>query len=457
MVLFLTPFNHSSFAHYQQAKLSAPDANTDDRFGISVAIDGSTAVVGAYQADSIGLNSGAAYVFELIDSNWVQQQKLTASDGAPGDQFGRSVAIEANTIIVGAYLDDTNDPNTGSAYVFYRSGSVWTQYQKLTAPDAGAGDNFGGSVAISSDTIVIGAYGNDNYTGCAYVFTRVGPTWTFQQKLTASDASELDYFGYSAAIDANTLIVGAYNDDHPGHPDAGSAYVFQRQDQTWIQSAILRASDAGFGDHFGFSVALDGNCAVIGAYECEINGVSDAGAAYVFTMSDAGWTQQQKLFDDDPGPGEDFGRSVAIEKNVIFAGCVNDSLDGLQTGSVFEFLRNDSTWFQQHCLTARDANAEDNFGFSVSVSGRHLIVGAPYSDPNGLSSGSAYIFDDILAADLDGDSDVDFADFAVFATAWLTSPAQPAYNLACDLAIPPDCFIDVLDLQILCHSWLAGK
>jgi hypothetical protein len=457
IILAQMTFNCSAVACCQQAKLAASDANADDRFGVSVAIDGNIAVVGAYQSDSNGTDSGAAYVYELVGSQWIERQKITAPDGSAGDQFGRSVAIEGNTIVVGSYRDDNNEPATGSAYVFAHSGGVWSQQQKLTAFDASTGDRFGISVTISNDTIVVGAYGDDNYTGSAYVFVRTGPTWTFQQKLTASDANQLDHFGYSVAIDSNTIIVGAHNDDHSGKQYPGSAYVYERQGISWSQQAILRASDSSDADHFGCAVALDGNYAVIGAYECDINYILDVGAAYVFARTEAGWAQRQKLFDaNDPCSGDDFGRSVAIKNDIIIAGCIYHSVNGRHCGAAFEFLRSGQTWSQRARLTAGDADANDNFGFSLALSVGRIIVGAHFADDNGESSGSAYIFADSFG-DINGNCAVDFYDFAQLAAAWRTADGQLGYDSACDISIPPDNLIDFLDLKVLCDYWLAGK
>ena len=453
-LLLSSPFTCLAFAHCEPIKLLGSDTTADDRFGVSVAIDGNIAVIGAYLNDSNGPNCGTAYVYELSGSRWFERRKLTPSDASPGDQFGRSVAVYGNTIVVGSYLADTNKTDTGAAYVFTRSGDVWTQYQKLTASDANTGDKFGGSVSISNDTIVVGAYGDDEYRGSAYVFTRTASVWSEQQKLTASDACQNDNFGCSVAIDANTIIVGAYNHDHPGYQDAGSVYVYERQGTTWTQQDILHASDSSEAARFGYSVALDGNWAVIGAYECDINGVSDTGAAYVFAKADANWIEQQKLFDaNNPNIGDDFGRSVAIEGDTILAGCPYYVLDGNQTGAVFEFVRSDSTWVQQDRLTAPDANKDDGFGSSVSLSAGRLIVGSPYDDDAGLDSGSAYIFGNAVAADFDADCDVDFFDFAVLADSWLQNDPLR------DIAPPPagDGIVDIKDLAVLCDNWLAGK
>jgi hypothetical protein len=437
-------FNRAALAHLETAKLFPPDANTGDSFGDSVAIDGNIAVVGAYLNDSNGSDCGAVYVYELSGSQWTERQKLTASDGSPGDRFGRSVAIEGNTIVVGSHYDD----NKGSVYVFARLGGVWTRQQKLVAPDAASIDRFGCSVAIDNNTIVIGAYRGYDLTGSAYVFTRTDPNWGFQEKLTASDAGQGDTFGYSVAIDNNTIIVGAPNWSTP----IGSAYFYQRQNTTWLEQSVLRG-DAG---HFGSSVALDGNWAVIGAYEGDTNIVSGAGTAYVFANTDANWVERQKLFDaNDPCGGDDFGWAVAIKNDTILASCVNDSVNGKKAGAVFEFVRTGSTWVQSDRLTAGDTDTNDKFGSSLALSGRHIIIGAPYNFNDGNSTGSAYIFNenDAVTGDFDGDFDADFIDFAILADSWKRN------NPLVDIAPAPagDGIVDIKDLAVLCDNWLAGK
>ncbi len=456
ILLFLIQaiFSCSAAAVCEQLKLTASDANADDRFGVSVAIDCDIAVVGAYQRDSNGSDSGAAYIYEFSGSDWIEQKKkLIPSDCAAGDNFGRSVAVEGGTIVVGSHLDDNPGTDTGSAYVFTRSGTIWSQQQKLTASDAAAEDKFGFSVSISNDTIVVGVYGDNSETGSAYVFTKIGPTWTWQQKLIASDAGAGDRFGYSVAIDNNSVIVGAYQADYSGRFDAGSAYVFTFDGQTWTQDAVLHASDPYNSDHFGSSVALDGNCAVIGAFECDINSIDNAGAAYVFDKTDTGWMQRQKLFNNiNPRADDDFGKAVAIEGDTVLIGCPNYHFDDKPTGAVFEFAREGQTWLQRSLLTADEFDANDYFGFSVAISDRRLIAGAHYSDDNGLSSGSAYIFIR-LAGDLDRDCTVDFFDFAILADSWLQNDPLK------DIAPPPagDGIVDIYDLAVLCDDWLAGK
>jgi hypothetical protein len=451
--LFQMVFNCTALAHIETAKIFPSDGNNEDNFGVSVAIDGNFAVVGAYKNDSNGSDCGAAYVYELSGPYWLQRQKLTPSDGQANDRFGRSVAIEGNTIVVGSYYGDSNYQDTGSVYVYTRTGDAWTQQQKLIAPDAATDDRFGCSVAIDNNTIVIGNYNDDSQAGSASVFTSIGSTWSFQQKLTASDAYAGDFFGNSVAIDNNTIIIGAPYDDYPGNTDAGSAYLYQRQGTTWVEQYILRASDGGPSHHFGFSVALDGNWAVIGAYEGDADIVSGAGAAYVFNKTGSNWVEQQKLIDaNSPVYGEDFGWSVAIKNDTILVGCPREHIDGNPAGAVFEFVRTGSTWVQNDRLTAGDADPNDGFGKSVALSGRHIIIGAPYNFDNGKSTGSAYLFDN-FSGDLNGDFGVDFFDFAVLAGSWGQN------NPLADIAPVPagDDIVDIKDLAVLCDNWLAGK
>ena len=266
----------------QVAKLTAADVATGDWFGRSVALDGGTIVVGADDDDDGGTDSGSAYIFRTDDggATYGQVAKLTASDAAAGDSFGVSVAIDGDTIVVGARFAGTG----GAVYVFRTSdgGATYGQVAKLTASDAAAGDIFGFDVAIDGATIVIGARGKDSYTGSAYVFrtTDGGATYGQVAKLTASDASSGDDFGLSVAIGGSTVVVGAYCDDDAG-TDSGAVYVFRTTDGWDTHTEIkLTASDAAAGDRFGMSVATDGDSVAVGAYYKD----DQTGAAYIYTL-----------------------------------------------------------------------------------------------------------------------------------------------------------------------------
>ena len=225
-------FTRTGTTWTEQAKLTASDGAAGDRFGVSVAIANDKIVVGADKDNTDnGASSGSAYVFMRTGTTWTVQAKLMASDGAAFDQFGSSVAIAGDTVVVGASFDDDTDngTNNGSAYVFIHTGTTWTEQAKLMASDGNGEDRFGISVAIAGDTIVAGAVYDDDKgdsSGSAYVYTRTETTWTQQAKLTASDGGAGDWFGYSVAIAGDTIVVGAYGDNDNGD-DSGSAYIYE--------------------------------------------------------------------------------------------------------------------------------------------------------------------------------------------------------------------------------------
>ena len=369
----------------QQAKLTASDAAAFHSFGNAVAISGDSAVVGAWWDAHAGSRSGSAYVFAGSGATWSQQAKLTASDGAAFDQFGRSVAISGATVVAGAFEDDDAGSDSGSAYVFVRSGASWSQQQKLTASDAAAGDGFGVSVSISGDAAVVGAFRDDDNgsnSGSAYVLARSGSTWSQQAKLTASDGAAGDAFGFSVSISGDTAVVGASGDDDSG-TSSGSVYVFVRSGTTWSQQAKLTASDATASGAFGESVAISGDTVVVGA-------IRDPGSAYVFVRSGTTWSQQAKLTANDSASGDEFGRSIAISGGTAVVGAVASVRP--ESGSAYVFVRSGTTWSQQAKLIPSDGAAGDIFGIAVAISGDTAAVGASRDDDAGSSSGSTYVF-----------------------------------------------------------------
>ena len=342
--------NVSWTAATQEAKIQASDAQASDQFGTSVSIssDGNTAIVGSRLEDTVGSNAGSAYIFTRSGTTWSQEAKIQASDAQADDQFGWSVSIsdDGNTAIIGARLEDTTATSAGSAYIFTRSGSTWSQEAKIQASDAQADDQFGHSVSISSDgnTAIIGAPDENTPAigaGSAYIFTRSGTTWSQQAKIQASDAQANDEFGHSVSIssDGNTAIVSSNKEDTTA-TDAGSAYIFTRSGSTWSQEAKIQASDVEASDFFGYSVSIssDGNTAIVSARGEDTVG-SNAGSAYIFTRSGTTWSQEAKI-------------------------------------------------------QASDAEADDQFGYSVSISsdGNTAIIGARFEDTTATSAGSAYIF-----------------------------------------------------------------
>jgi hypothetical protein len=368
------------------AKLTASDGSGVDGLGVSVSLSGDTALVGAPGDDAPEFNSGSAYVFVRSGMTWSEQAKLTASDGAEGDAFGR-VAVSGDTALVGAPNDDDAGPNTGSAYVFVRSGTSWSEQAKLTANDMGAQEGFGISVAVSGDTAVMGAHFDDapfHDSGSAYVFVRNGTSWSQQAKLTASDVSADAYFGSSVAIEGDTILVGANGDDGVA-TDAGAAYIFVRSGTSWNEQAKLTASDAAGAHQFGRSVSISGDTAVVG------RPWGGAGAAYVFARSGSSWSQQAKLAVGDLAYGVRFGWSVAVSEDRAVVGVLNDPLDEY-SGSAYLFERYGASWSEEIELTAPDITAGDLFGVAVAAAGDTALVGSQGDDDVGSDAGAAYVF-----------------------------------------------------------------
>ena len=418
----------ADFTSATETKLNALDAETFHSFGDGVAIDGDTAVAGAPRDDDGGTDSGAVYVFTRDASgNWSQQAKLTALDPAADDFFGfRSVAVSGDTVVVGASADDDynltgcgnfTSCNSGSAYVFVRPAAGWsdaTEDAKLTASDAEKFDNFGVSVSVSGDTVVVGAW-QDNAgcpgtqescnSGSAYVFVRPVGGWTGslneQARLMASDAAFEDVFGNGVSVSGDTVVVGASRDDDGGL-GSGSAYVFVEPAGGWSgvlnQQAKLTASDAAASDFFGAFVSVDGGTVVVGSF-LDDDGGSGSGSAYVFERPGAGWsdaTEDAKLTASDAAINDQFGFSVSVNGDTVAVGARGDDDGGSGSGSAYVFERPGAGWSdatEDTKLTASDASADDGFsGGFVSVSGDTLVIGSPGDDDGGTNSGSAYVY-----------------------------------------------------------------
>ncbi len=370
----------------QQAYLKASNTDMGDQYGYSIAIDGDTAVVGAWHEDSdaSGVNgddsnngrdmSGAAYVYVRDGATWAQQAYLKASNPGVADVFGYAVAIHGDTIVVGAYLEsssssgvngnqsDDSEYGSGAAYVFVRSGTTWTQEAYLKASNPEEEDFFGCAVAVNNDTVAVGAIcedssatgidgsGADNSaisSGAAYVFFRSGTTWTQQAYLKASNTEEFDEFGKSVAVDGDTVVVGAHqegssstgvNGDELNNAAqiSGAAYVFVRSGAIWTQQAYLKASNTGGLDRFGHSVSIDGDTVVVGAYGEDSNstgvngdeadnGAGSSGAAYVFVRSGAVWSQEAYLKASNTDAGDRLGFSIAVSGDNVVAGAHYES------------------------------------------------------------------------------------------------------------------------------------
>jgi len=421
------------------ARPTASDAEDDDQFGISVAISGDTAIVGAHWKDGVGTDRGAAYLLERnwdsVDS-WGEVTKIVCFDCTSNDYFGRSVSISGDTAVVGAWYGSgtSGGIERGAAYVYERNWNMynppnpqadnWGEIAKLTASDAADNDHFGFSVSISGDSIVVGAWHEDgagSNRGAAYVFGRNqggADNWGQVKKLTASDAADGDYFGTSVAISGDTAIVGAFGEDGAGN-NRGAAYIYQRNydpitpatpiADNWGQVKKLTASDAEDEDNFGISVAISRDTAIVGAHKKNLGIIMfyDRGAAYIYTRNynpstpttpDAdNWGEVQRVTASPYGENYAyFGRSVSISGDTAVVGAYAEDGAGSDRGAAYVFERNEGgidNWGQVIRLTASDAGDGDYFGFSAAISGDTLIVGAYGKDGTGGSDrGAAYIF-----------------------------------------------------------------
>lgn len=419
----------------QVSKLVSSDRDLGDYFGGSVSISGNYAIVGAQHEDNDVNNqfdmgeAGGAYIFKKIEGNWEFVQKIVASDRAVGDNFGYSVCISGDYAIVGAAwenedsLGNNNLNDAGSAYIFKNIDGHWTQIKKLTAQDRMDADNFGYSVAIDQDFAIVGARYQDydsngqnviESAGAVYVFKNNSDNWNQIQKIVSNDRGYKDYFGSAVSLSGEHFIVGSAweNENSAGTStlsDAGSAYIFKKVGTTWVQEQKLVPLDRETADNFGYSVAISGTVAVIGArYEDHDengqNGISAAGSAYIFEYLNGNWVQTKKAVASDRAYEAQFGWSVAAYGDFALVGAFQEDSDQnhlnslSNAGAAYLFKKEYGNWMEIQKLTASDRNSGDNFGISVAVLEDYSLIGAFYQDydetgQNGLSNaGAAYFF-----------------------------------------------------------------
>lgn len=372
----------------QQALLLGNDSAASDVFGDAVAVSGDTAVIGAPSNDTPAGSTGAAYVFVRSGATWTQQAKLVSNDAAPSDHFGRAVDISGDTVVVGAEGDDDAGPVSGAAYVFVRNGTTWGQQAKLTASDAAGFDWFGGAVSIDGDLAVIGAADADSgppNAGAAYVYIRAGNFWSELAKLTASDAWQDDWFGSSVSVQGSTVVVGAPGDD----VKRGAAYVFVLNGLMWTEQARLTASDRDVNDYFGHAVSVSSDTTLVGAYRDDTVVGSDSGSVYVYERNGSTWSEQAKLTASDAEASARFGNSVSLEGDTAAVGAYLHNHVGQDSGAAYVFGRSGTTWTEQAKLTPNDAVGGDHFATSLSLSGSTVVIGSPLAS---IQQGKAYAF-----------------------------------------------------------------
>ncbi len=420
----------------ENVKTVASDRGAEDWFGSSVSISGDYAIVSAAfeDEDVAGENTlndaGAAYIFKNNAGTWSQVQKIVASDRSTNDWFGfgNAVSISGDYAIVGAYLEDEDEmgvntlADAGSAYIFKNNAGTWSQVQKIVASDRSADDNFGFSVSISEDYAIVGAHRESeneagevtlHEAGSAYIFKNNEGTWSQVQKIVASDRSANDWFSTSLSISGDYAIIGAEREDENATggitiSEAGSAYIFKNNAGTWSQVQKIVAPERGIRDRFGFSVSISENYAIVGAYRedediTEGNYLENAGAAYIFKNNEGTWSQAQKIVAADREDEDNFGWSVSTSGDYAIIGAHNEDHDTTGTnylnraGAAYIFKVSEGTWYEAQKVVASDRGADAWFGWSVSISGNHAIVGAVLEDGDATgenhlnNAGSVYI------------------------------------------------------------------
>jgi len=401
LFLFGTTETFAQCEIHEDTKLTASDAAQGEAFGKSVSVSGDVAIVGAiYDHCGDGLICGSGHIYRFHGSTWVEEQKLTASDRSLDlDHFGHAVSVSGDVAVIGAYLRNCSVGQfCGSAYVYRFNGSTWIQEQKLTAPNAAERDYFGISVSVDGSVIVVGASGRDcapgSNCGSAYVYRYNGITWVQQLRLTASDAASNDLFGISVTVSGDTVVVGAFGDDCAAGINCGSAYVYRFNGSTWVEEQRLTASDAAQQDLFGVSVSVVGNVSVVGAYQKDCPAGQDCGSAYVYRFNGSNWVEEGKLTASDAAPDDQFGYSVSVSGDTVVVGAfLKDCAGGQDCGSAYVYRFDGDRWVDQGKLAASDAAPGDQFSGSVSVSGELAVAGAAFDDcRDGIECGSAYVF-----------------------------------------------------------------
>ena len=396
---FFGPVN-LTHAQFRESKISTPDGDANDRFGESIAIDGSTIVVGAFRDDDAGFDAGAAYIYTLENEEWVQKQKIVPNHVGLGlsridrGLFGNSIDIRDDVIVVGAMDSRENGLRIGAAYVFERvAQNNWKEQTRLTPTSLILEAGYGSSVATNASYVLVGAHDDDhsNLTapGAVYAYRRntTDGQWVLAQKIIASDPQSEGRFGSYVAIDGNRAVIGARDLDHDAE-NAGAAYVFELVGDSWQQVARLTASDAATDDKFGSSVAVNGNQIIVGARE--VDGVAEgAGAAYIYELVNNQWTETARLTADDGESLDRFGNSVAIEGDYAV---VSTRIDDDFTGATYIFQRFSGAWTQLAKLVPKRGEPGDLFGQAVALSDFHLVASATGDDDEGIDAGAAYIY-----------------------------------------------------------------
>ncbi len=403
VLFFQIIFVYSSIC--QEIKLLPPDGMEYARFGNSVDVSENYLVIGAQRDDSNGEDSGSVYVYTKTGDTWVFDAKLIPDTSFATNHFGCAVAVKENFIIVGSEGDNEIAAFSGAVYLFKKEGANWSKLAKITPADAVFNGRFGWSVSMSEEYLVVGARqdaNNGNFSGSAYVFQKSGDSWEEIAKLNSSDAAIGDDFGSSVAIEGDYIVVGAPLEDNSGGDNAGSAYVFKRNGNIWDQQVKLVASDGGTFDQFGNAVAIENDYIVVGAWmEDGVLSSGSSGAVYLFKRDGENWEEETKIHTSNGGQDDFFGHSVLINNDFIVVGASKDDDNGYNCGSVYIYHKNEDEWEEKAKLVPNEIDEQDRFGYSLALFENDLVIGAIGDNTNGQISGAVYVvdFDQVVSID----------------------------------------------------------
>jgi hypothetical protein len=389
-------------ASVREARLEPQSSVNFDSFALSLSLGPDLALLGAPGVSSAaGALVGAAYVFERQPQGWVEIAELRASDGTAGDRFGIAVALDGDRLAVGAPGADANAIDGGAVYVFQRGATGWVETAKLVGVGADIGEALGWSLALEGDTLIAGA-ADDHHSGgsfdggAAYHFAFAGGAWTQLQRLIPGDGSAFDYFSHALALDGDTLVVGAYSDNHTTAVNGGSAYVFRRgATGAFALAQKLIPADNGSNDLFGWSVALLEGELVVGAPGDTLSGAFEAGSAYVYADAPTGFAFVEKLVSTDVQANARFGSSVALGGAALVVGASQaHSPVGQFTGNAYLFERGAAGFAFNTALRSTALESGADFGSAAATDGERVLIGAPGDDTQlaGQNAGAAYVY-----------------------------------------------------------------
>ena len=367
-------------------RLVANDAAYADQFGYSVSISENNMVVGAPHPDNNA--AGAVYIYQYSFGSWEYLQKIVTPSGASTDNYGSSVAISGKTMVVGAYGDGEKGVNAGAVYVFVFDGINWVFQQKLIADNLVPGDIFGYSVAIEKDVIVVGSPNKYSSRGSAYIFVKDVDGWRELEELTDVDYVGAEKYGWSVALDENAIVVGSPNYSDDTSPlNSGAVYVYKKNTSDWMLDKKLQGSSVNSYDSFGYSVDVSGDVIVVGAPN-SLNRSSHS--VYIYMNKKGEWLETDRI---SYGKSPSIGRSVAVEDGRIVLGAFTDSVQSVNSGTAYIFENNGYFWEESARIVPENPQNGEWFGHAVALSGNFVVAGSPSFDFSWLyDAGSAQVY-----------------------------------------------------------------